>query len=150
MKVDTNYQRAVILTAILLACCLPAYSAETSPPDFRFDIRPILAKNCFACHGPDEQQRQADLRLDSRDAAVESGAIVPGSPDESEMVRRITSDDPKERMPPEETGHRLSPTEIESIKRWIAAGADVRSALVVHSAAAAELAESFAAGMVPQ
>jgi hypothetical protein len=93
------------------------------PPDFRFVIRPILAKNCFACHGPDEAQRQADLRLDARDAAIESGAIVPGAPDESEIVRRITSADPQERMPPEETGHTLSHSEIESIKSWVAAGA---------------------------
>ena len=79
-----------------------------TPPDFRFEIRPILSKNCFACHGPDEGHRQADLRLDDREVAVDFGAIVPGAPDESELVRRITSDDPDERMPPAETGRTLT------------------------------------------
>jgi hypothetical protein len=98
--------------------------AETPAPDFRFEIRPILSKNCFPCHGPDESHRQADLRLDDRDVAVEFGSIVPGSADDSELVRRITSNDAEERMPPAETGRRLSAEEIEAIKRWIDGGAE--------------------------
>jgi hypothetical protein len=123
MKVDFICRQIAIFSATVLAFSAQATLAETPAPDFRFVIRPILAKNCLACHGPDEAQRQAELRLDSRDAAVESGAIVPGAPDESELVRRIISADPEERMPPEETGHTLSLAEIDSVKAWIAAGA---------------------------
>jgi hypothetical protein len=104
--------------------CIGAARAETAGPDFRFEIRPILSKNCFACHGPDESHRQADLRLDERDVAVDFGAIVPGAPDDSELVRRITSDVAEEQMPPPETGRRLSAEEIEKIKQWIAGGAE--------------------------
>jgi hypothetical protein len=96
--------RAAALALTGFVACAGASRAETPAPDFRFEIRPILAKNCFSCHGPDEAQRQADLRLDVRDVAVDLGAIAPGTPEESELVRRITSDDAEERMPPEETG----------------------------------------------
>ena len=76
--------------------------------DFNRDIRPVLAESCFACHGPDEQQRQADLRLDLRSSAIESGALTPGSPDDSEMLRRIESQDESEQMPPPEHDPRLT------------------------------------------
>jgi len=112
------------LTATLIAACIPAaHAADAGPPDFRFVVRPLLAKNCFACHGPDDQHRQADLRLDVREAAVDSGAIIPRYPEQSELIRRITSSDPEERMPPVETGHALAPAEIETLKNWIASGA---------------------------
>jgi hypothetical protein len=101
----------------------PAQPACAAPPDFRFDIRPVLAKNCFACHGPDDAHREAELRLDFRDDAVDYGAIVPGDPEASELVRRIASDDPDERMPPPDSGRKLAEAEIEHIKRWIADGA---------------------------
>jgi hypothetical protein len=93
-------------------------------PSFRFDIRPLLSKNCFACHGPDEAHREADLRLDQREAAVDHGAIVPGDVDASELVRRILSTDPDEQMPPPDSGRTLAVKEIDSIKQWIAAGAE--------------------------
>jgi hypothetical protein len=109
---------------LILAVGAAVLRAEDRTPDFRYEVRPILAKNCFACHGPDEKQRQAELRLDEREVAVDAGAIVPGSPEDSELVRRITSTDPEERMPPAETGHTLSPAEIDTIKKWIASGAE--------------------------
>ncbi len=115
-----NGVAALVLVAISWTS---AVSAESSSPDFRFEIRPILSKNCFSCHGPDEAHREADLRLDVRDAAIDFGAIVPGMPDDSELIRRITSDDSDERMPPEETGRKLTLNEIEKLKRWIADGA---------------------------
>ncbi len=62
--------------------------------EFNRDIRPILNDACFACHGPDSASRKGELRLDQRDAAVEKAAIVEGKPDESEMIRRILSDNP--------------------------------------------------------
>ena len=64
------------------------------------DIRPVLAEKCFTCHGPDSAARKGDLRLDQREAAVESGAIAPGKSDESGIIARILSADPDELMPP--------------------------------------------------
>jgi hypothetical protein len=89
---------------------------------FNRDIRPILSEKCLACHGPDAGQRKAELRLDVEASALES-AIVAGQPDASELISRITSKDPELRMPPVDSGHALSSTEIELFKRWIAQGA---------------------------
>ena len=91
--------------------------------DFNRDIRPVLAESCFACHGPDEQQRQADLRLDLRSSAIESGALTPGSPDDSEMLRRIESQDESEQMPPPEHDPRLTVEQKQNFRRWIKEGA---------------------------
>src|SRR5437870_2272461 len=68
--------------------------------EYNRDVRPILAENCFRCHGPDSAARKADLRLDRREAAIQAGVFKPGKPEESELVRRIFSDDADERMPP--------------------------------------------------
>lgn len=97
--------------------------AEASGIEYNRDIRPILAENCFPCHGPDSAARKADLRLDQRDAAVELKAIVPGKPDESSMIHRILSEDAKELMPPRKTNKKLKPEQKELLKKWIAAGA---------------------------
>src|SRR3954462_11738334 len=82
-------------------------------PDYLRDVRPILANNCFRCHGADEQSRKAGLRLDMRDSAIRGGdsdepAIVPGKPDASQLLHRITSRDESERMPPPDAKTRLS------------------------------------------
>lgn len=91
--------------------------------DFNRDIRPILAENCFYCHGQDANKRQADLRLDVRQAAVDIGAIVPGNAAESELVLRIHSDDPEAIMPPAGSNRRLTETQKELLLRWIQSGA---------------------------
>jgi hypothetical protein len=96
--------------------------------DFGRDIRPILADNCFRCHGPDAKQRQAGLRLDLRDEAtkkLESGtaAVVPGDPDHSPLIARIISTDETERMPPAESKKILTAAQKEILKRWIQEGA---------------------------
>lgn len=96
----------------------------TAGPDFNREIRPLLSRNCFACHGPDEHDRQADLRLDEREAAVDYGAIVPGKPAESEMIARIHQTDPDLIMPPPESHHTLSDAEKELLEQWIAGGAE--------------------------
>ncbi len=124
MKLESQAWRAALLAPIGLLLCAASVRAETGSPDFRFEIRPVLSKNCFPCHGPDEGHRQADLRLDVRDAAIDTGALVPGAPNASELIRRITSDDPDERMPPLETGRTLSASEITKLQQWIAAGAE--------------------------
>jgi hypothetical protein len=91
---------------------------------FNRDVRPILAENCFPCHGPDSAARKAGLRLDQRQSAVKHGAFVPGKPDESELISRVFSDDPAERMPPRASHKTLTPSQKERLRRWIAAGAE--------------------------
>jgi hypothetical protein len=95
---------------------------------FNRDIRPILSDRCFFCHGPDPQHRQAEFRLDTREGAFakleDHFAIVPGKPDESALVGRISSEDEFTKMPPPDSGKELSRGEIELLTRWIAEGAD--------------------------
>ncbi|GAB6167524.1 PSD1 and planctomycete cytochrome C domain-containing protein [Thermostilla marina] len=102
-------------------------SAEDRPVQFDSQIRPILSDNCFFCHGPDPETREADLRLDQPEGALgtedEPGVVVPGSRDESELFYRISSTDEYEQMPPPESGKKLTPDQIELIGRWIDEGA---------------------------
>ena len=98
--------------------------AADAPLEFNRDIRPILAENCFACHGPDSAARKGGLRLDQRDAAMEKKAIIPGQVTESELVRRIESHDADEVMPPTASKKPLSDAHKEILKRWIAQGAE--------------------------
>lgn len=95
-------------------------------PDFGRDIRPILSNHCFACHGPDAAQRQADLRLDVREAAVEMGAIVPGNASASTLYHRIISSHPAQRMPPDDFNKPLSAVQTELVRRWLNAGAEYK------------------------
>lgn len=97
-----------------------AVAAEVS---YHHDIRPILAENCFYCHGQDPNKRKADLRLDVREEAVEFGAFVPGKPDESELVARLFSHDADELMPPAKSNRRLTDKQKTLLKQWIAEGA---------------------------
>jgi hypothetical protein len=104
-------------------------SAAAAGPDFNRDVRSILSNRCFKCHGPDEENQEAGLRLDLREAAIrelDSGerAIVPGHADSSELVARITSDDPDLVMPPPHTKVSLSADEKRILAEWIAAGAE--------------------------
>jgi hypothetical protein len=104
---------------------MPLRAAEV---DFNHDVRPILAENCFRCHGFDPAARKAGLRLDVRDGAtskLKSGdfAIVPGNPDAGELVKRLTSTDDDEVMPPPATGKKLKPEQIQTLRRWVAEGA---------------------------
>ncbi|MFN0068866.1 MAG: PSD1 and planctomycete cytochrome C domain-containing protein [Limisphaerales bacterium] len=110
------------LVALALAA---AGGLRAAADDIRFnrDIRPILSDTCYQCHGPDKAQRKAKLRLDVRDDAVSHGAIVPGRPDESGLVKRLFSDDPEELMPPPELHKALTAGQKELLKRWIASGA---------------------------
>jgi hypothetical protein len=98
--------------------------------DFLRDIRPLLSDRCFTCHGPDEAARESGLRLDRREAAIaelDSGsvAVVPGNARSSELIARVTSDDPDLRMPPDEDKW-LSPAQVDLLTRWIDAGAGYR------------------------
>lgn len=102
--------------------------ADTRDVSFNKDIRPILSDRCFTCHGPDAEERQAGLRLDTMTdatAALESGshALVPGKPSKSEIIARITSRDPDIVMPPPEVGKPVTQEEAELFTQWIAEGA---------------------------
>lgn len=97
-------------------------------PDFNREVRPLLSGRCFKCHGPDAETREAGLRLDQAEgsrAALDSGerAIVPGQPQASALIERITTTDPNLRMPPPSEGDALTPAEIELLQQWIAEGA---------------------------
>jgi uncharacterized protein DUF1553/uncharacterized protein DUF1549/cytochrome c len=97
--------------------------------DFNFDIKPILSDRCFKCHGPDPNNRKANLRLDieaSAYAALKDNptahSIVPGNPDQSELVKRILSTDPQYMMPPPESNLTLNDEERSLLKRWVEQG----------------------------
>jgi hypothetical protein len=104
----------------------PAPSSRAPRPsalEYNRHIRPILAENCFACHGPDRAARKADLRLDVREDAIKSEAIAPGHPEKSELVRRIFANGPDKLMPPRKTHKTLTTAQKDTLKRWIAQGA---------------------------
>src|SRR5262249_39119696 len=107
----------------------PPPAAEPAGPrvEFNRDIRPLLSDKCFACHGPDASHRKGDLRLDTREGATDdregSRAIVPGKPDESVVIDRITRKKAG-RMPPVKSGKDVSAGEIDLIRGWIAQGAE--------------------------
>ncbi len=101
--------------------------AATSTIEYNRDIRPILTDQCFACHGPDSNSRKADLRLDQRDQAVASGAILPGKADESEIIRRILSTDVDEMMPPPDSHKKLTDDQRKLLRAWIDAGAEYQA-----------------------
>ncbi len=123
------------LVAGFFVCCPVVSFAEDNVPEsvalpdvieFNRDIRPILSDNCFFCHGPDKNKREADLRLDTieglqgRDGT--GGALVPGKPDDSELFQRVTSSDEELKMPPTESGKLLSERDIQMLRKWIEQG----------------------------
>jgi cytochrome c553 len=126
-----------VLTALGVAVVLspppsPVSAEPSSSPvakkdgklQYNRDVRPILAENCFACHGPDSAARKAGLRLDQREVAVAKGAIEPGKPDDSELVSRLfLKDDDEQRMPPPKSHKTLTAAQKDTLKRWIAEGA---------------------------
>lgn len=120
-----NLLRFGLMLAVSLVSARCARSAEVR---FDRDIRPILSDRCFHCHGPDEEDRHADLRLDLKSEALAEReghpAIVPGSLEQSVLWERITSDDELLKMPPPQSNKSLSPREIELIRRWIEQGAE--------------------------
>ncbi|MEY2725379.1 MAG: hypothetical protein RLZZ458_1246 [Planctomycetota bacterium] len=119
--VHRPYPQAILCIG-LLVCSISQISAADGP-GYNSAIRPILVEACFSCHGPDSASRKADLRLDLRDAAVASGAIDPGNPDSSELLRRIRSQDPEKVMPPPEVKKHLTDAQQKLLEDWIRAGA---------------------------
>ncbi len=132
MTQSKQIQRLGILAALLLLGGLlvvrerPARAAKgvEKRVDFNSDIRPILSENCFLCHGPDDGSRKAKLRFDAKEGAfAKTGVIVPGNAAASRLIKRITSSDPDLVMPPPNSGHKLTTSQIETLKRWIDEGA---------------------------
>ena len=102
-------------------------AADEDKVDFNQQVMPILSDKCFHCHGPDKEHREADLRLDVREVAIEMGAIVPGDVKKSEFLVRLFHDDPDELMPPAEAKlGALTAKEKDILKRWIAQGAEYK------------------------
>ena len=106
----------------------PSTIGNSEKVRFNRDIRPILSDNCFYCHGPDNNKREAGLRLDTRNGLHGSdgkpGAISPGQPEQSKLVERILSTNAEEKMPPPESGKQLTAEQIALLKRWIAEGGE--------------------------
>jgi hypothetical protein len=135
MDADGKRQRRLRLA--ICACCalfaplagvVSVWAQDGPSVEFNRDVRPILADACYRCHGPDANSRQAELRLDTQEGAVAKhdgrAAIVPGKLAESELWRRIASPNPEERMPPADSGKRLSGEQIATLRRWIERGAE--------------------------
>lgn len=115
------------LSPLLLGMVLGATPLAAAPVDFAREILPLLSDNCFHCHGPSETGRKAGLRLDLREGALRvkdgKASIVPGKPDESELVKRLYTSDPEDLMPPPESHRSLTPAQKDLLKRWVAEGA---------------------------
>lgn len=112
---------AVSVTTLMLA----ASTVRAESVEYSRDIKRLLSNSCFTCHGPDENVREADLRLDMRESAVDDiGAIVPGDAKASEVIARLTTDDADMKMPPADSNRpELTPEQIELVRRWINEGA---------------------------
>jgi hypothetical protein len=114
-----------VIAAVSFLGLTPSVFPADERVDFRRDVMPILSENCFTCHGPDARARKGNLRLDVKEGALRSDdpIIVPGSCDESELIYRVTTADADELMPPQKSGRTLTPQQIETLKRWVEAGA---------------------------
>ena len=102
--------------------------AKARPVNFARDVRSILSDNCFACHGPDDRQRKAGLRLDTKQGVLgklKSGgaAVIPKNADESDLVFRIETDDAEAKMPPQKSGKKLTAQQIQTLRQWVEQGA---------------------------
>ena len=128
-KTQSMQRSATSLVFCLLSLFVTSILAGAEPNSLSFtrDVRPILADHCYACHGPDEHARQADLRLDERTSALKRhstrAAIVPRHPEQSELVHRISSHNADVLMPPPEANKPLTADEKQILTQWIAQGA---------------------------
>jgi hypothetical protein len=133
----TRLPRAGRASRLLLAAAVGSFLFTSRVPaaerlQYNRDIRPILSENCFPCQGPDKNKRKGKLRLDIREEALKPAksdaiAIVPGKPEESELVKRLFTSDPDELMPPAESHKTLTAAQKETLKRWIAEGAQYQA-----------------------
>lgn len=114
----------VALAGAVTISARPPQASDPGTISFNRQILPILAANCFACHGPDEKARETKFHFDTEEGAfAEKGIIERGDPARSVMIRRVTSTDPDEKMPPPDSGHSLTDAQIDLLRRWIDQGA---------------------------
>ena len=114
---------AIIVSVTVTGMPAPEQTVP-APVSFTREVLPILSNNCFACHGPDEQQRKTKFHFDTREGAfLKRGVIEPGKAAESLLIEMVTHPDPKQRMPPPESGHTLTDAHISVLRRWIDEGA---------------------------
>jgi len=118
-----DLRAALMIMTLLVSGSVSGSIRAEEPLQYNQHIRPILAQNCFVCHGLDAGSRKADLRLDDRSIAIEMSAIEPAKPDQSELIARVESHDPDMVMPPPDSGHKLSTEEIKLLREWITQGA---------------------------
>ena len=119
----THPWRRIALLLLAAGGLNGALFAGEPTTSYNYDVRPVLAAKCFACHGSDAAKRKGKLRLDERAAAIEKQAIVPGNPEASELIKRLLTSDPEEIMPPPEKHNPVSDSERELLIRWIKEGA---------------------------
>lgn len=121
----TKVIHAFLVALFVALLAFPADAAE--PVSFARDILPVLSANCFACHGPDDHERQAELRLDleieAKKPRKSDAAVVPGQPDKSQIIARISNTDPDVVMPPPASRKKITPEQLDAIRRWVAEGA---------------------------
>jgi hypothetical protein len=115
------------LAIFLSLAVVPCVASVGDELDFARDIRPILSDNCYHCHGPDEETREADLRLDTRDGLFRTmgdvAVVSPSKPETSELIRRIFTDNPDEKMPPPDSQRSLTPEQAKLLRNWVESGA---------------------------
>ncbi len=131
MQIDsmsTTHSRFLSALAVVWLAACPATAQDA--PDFDRDIRPLLSDRCLACHGPDAEHREADLRLDDAESMTQDRGgyrvVAPRDAAGSELMNRIRTDDPDLQMPPPDSGKSLSPEEIRLLENWISSGAEFR------------------------
>jgi hypothetical protein len=115
----------ILPVLIVFLAGLHSVPVDAGDVNFSRDVLPILSDNCFQCHGPDQNARKADLRLDTKDGVfrADSPVVVPGKSGDSELILRITSTDPDEVMPPPKSNRKITPAQIELLRKWIDSGA---------------------------
>src|SRR6478735_2852536 len=120
------FGQLLLIGAIASVCARSRAADPASTVNFARDVRPILANNCFHCHGPDAAERKADLRLDVWESVGDlhgAQTVIDGKkPAESELIKRITSEDPDEHMPPADSGKMLRPEQVEILRKWVLQG----------------------------
>src|SRR4051812_44660619 len=118
----------ISICTIAATCAIASAAPAQKTIDFNRDIRPILSENCYQCHGPDKNKRKADLRLDTKDGLFtelsDSTPVIPGKPQDSDLLRRIAlPTDDEDHMPPAKSNKALKPEQVATIRKWIEEGA---------------------------
>ncbi|NBR85778.1 MAG: DUF1553 domain-containing protein [Verrucomicrobia bacterium] len=120
----THFRHGLV-AAVSFALALKVAPASGAAVDFNPDVLPILSENCFHCHGPDEKAREVKLRLDTREGLLrtQKPIVIPGKAAQSELFKRLITKNANDVMPPPKSKKSLTPAQIDTVRRWIDAGA---------------------------